>query len=341
MGDVSRTTSRPRIVAPVCSVEEFLNAVRAGADEVYCGVIPQEVGDRFGYDDMVSRRQGHVTNVTKVSILEELAAQSAIHNTPVTLALNSYYSRAIRPEMLDLAVKWADCGGGHIVLCDIGLLLALRQRELPLNYHLSIMAGVFNRQAIDFFVSLGVSRVVLDRTFRLSELEGLIEPFADIEFEALVLHDRCLFIDAFCGFYHGTSFLPGTVTAVPWERCSYSGTLRILAHDLGYTGHGCDFVLKGMSRYTSVCRQDQARFTPECAACQLRVITDAGIHFLKIAGRGLPSAVKAKSVAFVRKALDLLWDDEKENVDKVSMLRSLYQRSFGTTCKQQKCYYKE
>jgi putative protease len=341
MGDGSNTTPRPRIVAPVCSVEEFQGAVRAGADEVYFGVVPPEVGDRLGYDDTVSRRQGHVANVTARFGMEDLAAQSTIHNTPVTLVLNSYYSRAIRHEMVDLAVKWADCGGSQIALCDIGLLLALRRRGLPLNYHLSIMAGVFNRQAIDFFASLGVSRMVLPRALRLFELKCLIEPFGDTEFEALVLHDRCLFIDAFCGFYHGTSFLPGTITGVPWERCFSSGERRILTHDLGYAGHGCDFVLEGMPGGTSMCRQDQTRFTPECAACRLRVITAAGVHHLKIAGRGLPTAIKAKSVAFIRKALDLLWDDEGKAADTDAVLRTLYQESFGTSCTRQTCYYRE
>lgn len=339
MNDKPILRIRPKIVSPVCSSDELRNAVEMGANEVYCGMIPPLVGKRFGYDDIISRRQGRLANVTSMETMKSMLLESSRLHIPVALAINSHLSRSLLPHVVGLAETWARAGGSAVLLSDIALLIALKRKALPLKYHLSIMAAVFNTAAIDFYAELGVQRVVLPRELLFPEIARMTASHPSIEFEALVLHDRCPFIDGLCGFYHGTSFAPGTATSEPCTSSSRTHERRVYSNNLFYTGHGCSILLNSTdASHVQYCEEVEHKNLPACAACQLSQLAEAGVGFLKIAGRGLRATDKARSVSFVRTAVDQ-WHCTTDAAKARSTIRRLYQEAFGQPCDDSKCYY--
>jgi len=318
-------------------VDELENAVKMGGDEVYCGFIPQSIGELFGFDDMISRRQGQIANITSTSVLEAVVAESSKLNTPIALTLNCQYSRSLFPHILSIAEFWAEAGGNAIILSDVALLIALKRKSLPLEYHLSLMANAFNTSTIEFYSELGIHRVVLPRELKYNEISRMTALFPTIGFEAIVLHDRCPFIDGLCGFYHSTSYTPGTITSAPWTLSIETKKKCVYANNLSYAGHGC-YLLRNSGRHIQYIQEEPNHLLPECAACQLPILMDAGVRFLKIAGRGLPSPYKAKSVNFIRKAADI-WLENTVSKKKKNRIMNLYFYMFGQRCLENQCYY--
>lgn len=328
------------ITAPVCSVPELRNAFETGATEVYCGVIPPSIGKLFGYDDMVTRRQGQVANVCSLETLKELATESKRLHLPISLALNCHYSRSMLPHIVNLAILWAEYSGQAIIVSDLALLVALKEIKLPLRYHLSIIAGVFNSSAISFFTELGISRVVLPRAVRLSEVSNLTAAHPGIDFEALVLHDRCPFIDGLCGFYHGTPSIHDNKTSDPWSIPETESEKCVYEANPSYSGHGCDIVLQSQRKRFIHIETENSSLLPECAACQLRTLFDGGVRYFKIAGRGLYPDAKKKSIAFIRKAIEL-HNFEKCGNHVKKRITEAYHTMFGLQCNKCLCYYRE
>ncbi len=336
-----RDRLQPRMVSPVCSVDELQNAVRMGADEVYCGYISPALGELFGYDDLITRRQGHLANITSPPVLEALAAEALKLKTPIALTLNCLYSRTLLPHILPIAEFWAELGGHAIILTDIALLIALQRKRLPLQYHLSLMANAFNESTVAFFSELGIHRVVLPRELLVDEIAGMTARFPETEFEALVLHDRCCFIDGLCGFYHSTSFAPETITSAPWTLAKHTKEKCVYSSNLAYAGHGCDLLLDhGGRRHIQYVQETSDHMLPDCAACHLPALIDAGVRFVKIAGRGLAAADKARSVGFIRRAITI-WSDHSGSENQKNRMKNLYLEMFGHPCLGNRCYYQK
>ncbi len=339
MADSDRERAKPRIVAPVCGVDELLDAADRGAGEVYCGIIPPELGDLFGFDDIINRRQGRAANLSSLASLGALASKAQKLNMPAALALNCQYSRPLRPHISDMASFWADHGGTALIVTDVALLLTLQKKQLPLRYHLSLMANVFNPATVAFFSGLGIDRIILPRELSFNQVSRITARFPALEFEILVLHDRCPFLDGLCGFYHSTAFLPNTATSCPWSWSQETGERCVYSSNLSYAGHGCDLVLQDPGqRHVQFITEGPHHLAPECAACQLPMITDAGVGYLKLAGRGLPSPQKADSVAFIKKAVDL-WAGARDAAENRRRIRTLYAQLFGQPCCKSQCYY--
>ncbi len=329
----------PQIVSPVCTIDELKNAVDIGADEIYCGIIPPLIGEQYGYDDIISRRQGHIANITTPSDIKSIVAEAARKRIPIALTLNCYYSKSILPDIIRIADFWAESGGTAILLSDIALLKALTLKGLPLKYHLSIMAGAFNTATIDFYAELGVHRVVLPRELSVSEIALITSSHPTLEFEALVLHDRCPFIDGLCGFYHGTAFINGAATSERWTESIQNEERCIFSSNLSYTGHGCDILLDSAdTQHVQYHERAFQQNPPACAACQLSKLVDAGIGFLKIAGRGLPAPDKALSLRFIKSAINI-WQSEVDNLIAETRIKHLYKLTFNKLCNDDQCYY--
>lgn len=312
-----------RIVAPLSSLDELEPLAGAGAEEIYCGVLPPSWIAEYGQSDTLTRRQGTVANIAWIAELLEVARTAKRIGIRSALALNVRYSRDQRADVAGLAEEWARAGGDAVIVSDLALLLALNERGVPGARHLSILADTANHRAVAFFRRLGVSRVVFPRWLTVEAMRSAARHDPECEYGAIVLNDRCQFIDGLCGFYHGTAYPAGTAT-----NFHYSAAAEILCHDPAYAGHGCQLPFCTAAGDAAVLplRDDVRR--PACAACALPSLLDAGVHHLKIAGRGLPTALKLRAVRFVRAALA------------AADVRALYRQTFGSACADgTSCYY--
>lgn len=327
----------PRIVAPVCSVREAEQLMAAGADEFYCGAMLDEWVGVFGDADLLTRRQGRLSHFESRKELGTLLRLCADAGRPVALTLNARYSRVTEPTALALAEMWEQTGGEAVIVTDLGILLALRNRHPRLKLRLSLLAGAFNSASVAFFARLGISRAILPRDLTVKEIGDLIARFSRMEYEALVLNQKCQFIDGFCGFYHATR-LPGDVPAAfNYEVPPDSAIPVVRSHDPDYEGHGCEIAWHTKFGPVRHVRHDDYH-APHCAACWLGGLWQAGVRYFKIAGRAYPTEILTRSVRFLREAIDIssAGDDSERTSDSV---QRLYAQTFGEPCDPSRCYH--
>jgi Collagenase and related proteases len=314
-----------RIIAPVCSVGEIEPVLRAGAKEVYFGMMPEKWVRKYGNADFISRRQGEITHISCYDELSEIADIVNQYDCSATLVLNSRYSEEQLPFVFEILEKWENAGGNSVMTSDIEILLWLNSKRSRLKRQLSIMAGIFNTQGVEFYKQLNVSRIVLPREMAISELSAI--KTVKMEYEMIVMFQKCEFIDSFCGFYHSFNYQPYIVH-------DYAGPdLPIIkSYDPCYEGHGCQMQLMCSNKNIKHVNNDDMN-APFCAACSMEYMLNAGINNFKIAGRGYPFEMIIKAITFIEQTL-------QNHKNKPADIMHSYIQTFGQNCCQSKCYYK-
>ena len=258
-----------RIHAP-CAHPREVRAVRAaGANEIYCGVVPEQRA--LGY---LNRRPTPQGNLASFEALGAVASTAAFLGMPVAFTLNETF---LLEEDYDSAVKEAElaaeAGVTAFVVADPVLVPKLRESGLQQRICASTAAGVANSEAVSFFVDLGVSRVVLPRHLTVSEIGEIVADNPSVEFEVLVLGDPCRFDDAFCSFEHN---------------------LQDYCEDPQFRGGGCSKVyeLEPLDNEPTAddMRNVQARFDEYhrlrgCGLCALHDLQMAGVAVVKTTAR--------------------------------------------------------
>jgi putative protease len=292
------------IVAPVCSVSEVEPVLKAGAGEVYFGIMPEAWIRKYGNADFISRRQNEKAHIPNYGSLSEIVRITNDYGCESTLALNARYSTDQLPYIYEVLDEWEARGGHSVITADMELLLWLDEKGSRLRRQLSVMAGVFNKHSVGFFRQFGISRVVLPREMSMEEIGELMKCTSkEVGYELIVMFQKCEFIDSFCRFYH------------------------LVAEE-----HGCQMTfLCGNRKMAHVNNNDL--LTPFCAACQLHALRKAGVTNFKIAGRAYPTELIIKSIGFIKQTL--------ENGAPLPVnIQSNYKSVFGYSCRTKNCYYR-
>jgi collagenase-like PrtC family protease len=297
-------------------------------------VLPSNWSEKYGDWDLLSRRQGNIANLSSIAELAEVAQEASRLGLHSSLALNVHYTAEQIPHLLALACEWELAGGNSVTASDLGLLIALQKEATHLRRHVSILANLTNSKAIQFYLRLGIKRVVLPRELTLSEMGALIAHEPNVEYEAMALSEKCRFIDGLCGFYHGTIYPKRMASAFVYEYHGPAKTPTVFAHDLCYAGHGCrvPFMEEDGTPIAQLPRDDVNQ--PACAACSLTHLRRIGLRYLKIGGRGMPTKLKKRAVSFLRDAVRMT---DNENI--VGNMRRLYETAFNHPCRNSTCYY--
>jgi len=312
-----------KIVAPLNAPDEVEALAKAGADELYCGLIESWWRERYGDHDSISRRQG-AANLAKRSELSAALSAAAGVRVPMYLAVNSRYTEPQLDYLTELCLDFEQMGGTGIFVSDIGLLGRLKG-VTKLRRCLSLLAVADNVPTIRLYSQLEVSRVVLPRFVTPNEAAVLIEPFPELEAEVMAFFDKCPFVDGYCRNYHGVSWPDwnGPLEGLPSEPSTAHRTKThvdqqlepLHTFDTTFTTHAC---LRGERRYLQ---------THPCAACHLPQYEAAGVGFAKVGGRGRPLSDRLGAIRFLKQAQALT--DTQARIE-------LYQKTFDQPCQ---CYY--
>ncbi len=273
-----------RYAVPVNSADEVEKLYEAGADELYCGFFDVEWQKSYGRHDSISRRQGEANYASFDELAKTVSEASKLH-MPVYLAVNSRYTRLQYDSVLELIRKWQAVGGNGIIIRDIGLLDRLNgiKTGSGLKLIVSLLFPVFNRFAVGLLKDYGVSRIVLPRSLSVSEMKLICSESKDIEFEAMVMGDKCRMIDGFCRSIHADS-----------SRKTFS--------EIDYS-EGC----------VHLCTQYARSQEDPCAACLISEIENAGVSVGKIGGRGLPLEKRIEWLRFLKDSQRLSDEDKKKS----------------------------
>ncbi len=235
--------SSMKITVGLGSIDDYPDFVRAGADEVFCGYIPDVWMKQEGTDQPMNRREVRYVNVQagSWSEMEILADMRNTLGVPVTVTMNSpCYDPDGYPVIMETMVRCADIGFDSFIVADPGLIGYLNRNLSPfdrtrIHLHLSGETGEINRYVIADARKAGISRIIFQRKCSLSDMEvmirnrpeksicdtGRISRFPGIsgkneadsknttmEFEAFLLNEMCEFSGCYCNTLHCDEFAP-------------------------------------------------------------------------------------------------------------------------------------
>ncbi len=294
-----------KIVAPISRVEEVEILAQTGADELYCGVLPREWVGRFGIANANRRPTGNLPGYAEL----ERAVRDA-HRAGATLSLvmnAQQYAGGQMDAAAELARRFVDMGGDALIMSDLGLIHSLAQALPDLRIHVSSVATFRNTHAARLAGTLGARRVILPRDVTIAEACEIAHGAPDIEVEAFILNDGCVFEEGACHTIHLPNQLGGPICLDHYrhryrhrhgKRIGAAMRTRILENDEAYQRwlwyrFSCGFTTtpEGMP------------FGP-CGLCAIPALLRGGVAAVKIAGREGPTARKLASVRMVRRILD-------------------------------------
>ncbi|EME69030.1 peptidase U32, partial [Paramagnetospirillum caucaseum] len=218
----------------------------------------------------------------------------------------------------------------------------LGQRDLGVRLHASSLLACRNAGAAAVLGELGACRVVLPRDVTLDEIAAIAAARPELEFEAFVLNDGCVFEEGNCHTIHLPGRLGGPICLdryavdyrrVDGRRLSDAEAEALAANDARHDEwlwyrFGCGFSVTA----------NGLPFGP-CGLCAVSALAGAGLAAVKIAGREGPLDRKLKSVEMVRATLDRL--DRGEDGAQVAAFAQGLRARQDLCATGYMCYYRE
>jgi collagenase-like PrtC family protease len=302
-----------KITAPISTPAEVEPMVRAGARELYCGVVPPDWIQRFNTSGVNRRLFG---NLNGYADLERVVEKAHALDAEVFLVLNAQqYGEQHLDALTEIGARFRSIGGNAAIVADISLIPSLAANVPELAIHVSSVATCRNVESARFFAELGATRIILPRDVTVSEINAIAVNLPDLEVEAFVLNDGCVFEEGACHTVH----LP----------MSKGGSICIDNYQFEYRMTGAETPTERVLRRLDKNDQDYKRWlwyrfgngfsvAPNgypwgpCGICAMPAMHAAGVHSVKIAGREGASERKIKSVELVREVLRRIEDGESE-----------------------------
>lgn len=198
----------PELLLPAGSLQHMRHAFAYGADAVYAG--------QPRYSLRVRNNAFHKLDILQQGIDEahQLGKQFFVASNlmPHNAKIKTYMS-----DMEPVIAMQPDA----LIMADPGLIMMIRERWPEMPIHLSVQANTVNYQAVRFWQSLGLSRVILSRELSLDEIEEIRQFCPDIELEVFVHGALCIAYSGRCllsGYFNHRDPNQGTCTnACRWE----------------------------------------------------------------------------------------------------------------------------
>lgn len=312
-----------RITAGLGSADDYHAYCDAGADEVFCGYVPEAWASRYGLALPLNRREVRYYPVqlgarSELLILADMAARRGV---PVTLTFNSlHYIPEQYPLIADIMAQCVRDGFRAFIAADPALLIYLHEQGLDkvARLHVSGELGEVNRGVLAWAGQLGAARIILHRKVPLNDMAALIAwakarpENTPQEYEAFALNEMCHFSGAFCHSLH----------------CDELVHMCRLPYRLGGVSAPMDTELPERAA------DPAALGAGGCGLCALWRMRQAGVTHLKLVGRGNHPNLMRRDIAALRIAADLAAASETE----AAYLRALRDALFPNGCSGS-CYY--
>jgi U32 family peptidase len=300
-----------RILAPLNSPAETEMLLANGAEELYCGLVPEEWVARYSGAIWLNRRSPAGGNLRSFSDLARVIEQAHGCSVPVFVTLNAQsYTADQLPLVVDLARRYVkEAGVDGLIVSDPALILELAQQDLPCTLHLSSIAASLNVAAVRFFHSLGVRRVILPRSLTLAEIGCVAREIgSQVELEVFILNDGCIFEEGFCFTTHHRSVGAFCVGLARMESQSFrlSGTPWLPGEEEELDSLLKDFHgrIDGITNHACSAQSQTSLPLAPCGLCAIPTFQRMGISAVKIVGREASSLRKLASLRLVRAVVE-------------------------------------
>ena len=293
-----------KIAAPLSSAAEAEMLLHYGADELYCGVRTPEWEEHFGGHVWMNRRSPQGANLGSWENIQQVVNLAHSSRIPVHVTLNApYYTRAGMDYLIKLAEKLiSELEIDSLIVSDLNFLMRLAGEKLPVNLHLSSLASCINSRAVDFYLSLGIKRIILPRQLHLSEIKRIVtQTNSPMEFEVFAVNDGCFFEEGFCQTTHA---LGGPFCLTDWEVRVHRTDVDPVS-DTEIEQHIAELgeYLWFQNNCGSSFQQDGLPNGP-CSLCWFGHFRDWGVTAVKIVGREASFYRKMRSLQIVKAVMD-------------------------------------
>ncbi len=313
-----------KLISPIDQLAEAEPLLAAGADELYGGFVPEDWRKHFGLLASINQRTFEGAQIRDFADLQEIVRRAHGRGKRFSLTLNApFYSDEQMPLLLDYVDRTVAEGIDGIILADLGLLRLLRRRHGGLEYHASTLAHLTNSAAAAFYAAQGIDRVVFPRHLPVAEMAEIAGKLSELRFDAFILIGNCPNCEGLCTFHHSS---PDRI----WP-CEIPYRIEPLTPPASPT------LLAAMARQAGWAHSDRRH---GCGLCAIPALARAGIHGLKLVGRGAPAAQKIVNVElvgeFLRRAAEV-----SDPADYRRQARAAHLRRFAAACSSRVCYYPE
>ena len=169
------------LLSPAGSMDALKAAIHNGADAIYLG------GKKFG-------ARAFAQNFS-VNELIEAINYAHIYNVKIYITVNTIIYEDEFEDALDFVEFLYKNNVDAVIMQDIGLMYEAHKRFPSLIIHASTQCHNHNIENIEFFKSIGVKRVILDREMSLEEIKKLN---TDMEIEIFIHGALCISYSGCC-----------------------------------------------------------------------------------------------------------------------------------------------
>ena len=272
-------SSKVELLAPAGNLDKLKVAFLYGADAVYLG------GKNYSLR----------ANAKNFSIEEIKEACDYAHNLrkKVYVTVNIIFHNEDIEGLVDYLKELSRCGVDAIISSDPLIIDLVNDNKINLHIHLSTQMSTSNSEAVKFWQSLGVERVVLSRESSKENIKSIIDK-TGIEVETFV-HG------AMCAAYSGRCVLSNYFTGRDANR---GGCAQICRWTFDLYDKDKNLVNKSTDNEFTMSSKDLSMITV------LSDMIDIGIKSLKIEGRMRSDYYIATVVSTYREAIDLYYKNE-------------------------------
>jgi putative protease len=312
-----------RIISPVDNLQEAAKLLEAGADELYGGYLPVE-WDAYSLAASVNQRTFSGAQIGAKDELKEIVDLTHSHGGTFALTLNApFYTDAQLPLLADYIDSMVELGIDSLILADVGVLRFMKKRHSMIEYHASTLAHLSNAGSVRFMAEQGIKRVVLPRHLTVADMAAVIQQVPDVLFDAFLLVGKCPNTEGLCTFHHSS---PEKI----WP-CEIPYEITPLGN------RASEDLLKAMNKQKSWSETNRRH---GCGLCAVPHLQKAGVHGLKLVGRGAPTAQKVRNVTLAMEFLQLTSEAIEPGEYRRKAMAAHAER-FGASCHQNVCYYPE
>lgn len=262
--------SKFELLAPAGDLEKLKVAILYGANAVFIG------GQKFSL-------RSRASNFT-LDDIKEACDFAHMHNAKIHVTCNIVMHNIDTDGLIEYLKELEACGVDCIIASSI-YILKMVLLHTKMEAHVSTQASTSNEEAVDFYKSVGVQRVVLARELTLEEIE-LVKKSTDIDIEVFIHGGMCVSISGRC-------MLSNNMTNRDANRGGCAHSCR-WCYDLIDDGN----VLNPEGDYFAMSSKDL------CAIKAIPKLMDLSINSFKIEGRMKSLHYIATVVNTYRKLID-------------------------------------
>lgn len=259
------------LLAPAGNFEIFKEIINLGCDAVY-----------FGGKNLNMRLHRKDYNFSNEELFEAVKIAHSM-GKKAYITVNNLYNDEEIEELKEFLLLLNEIKPDALIVQDMSVISLIKEMDLDLQIHSSVMMNVHNLQSLHVLKEHGVSRVVLSRELPLSYSKYLAASI-DMEFEYFIHGDMCI--------AHGS-------------QCLYSGMLFAQSSNRGRCLKPCRWGYKILHNGKEYNTEYPMAVKDMCMNEHIPELIDGGITSFKIEGR-------MRNVEYLKSIIEIY----RDNIDR-------------------------